>query len=64
MKTTLLALTLNEINGMKAIMPKINKERCDQTIIVDGGSTASCSFGVSAGRPLVIAAPLSRIPSA
>lgn len=25
---------------------------------------ASCSFGVSAGKPLVIAAPLSRIPSA
>jgi len=39
MKTTLLVLTLNEINGMKAIMPKIKKEWCDQTIIVDGGST-------------------------
>jgi glycosyltransferase involved in cell wall biosynthesis len=39
MKTTLLVLTQNEINGMKAIMPLIKKEWCDQTIIVDGGST-------------------------
>jgi glycosyltransferase involved in cell wall biosynthesis len=39
MKTTLLVMTLNEIEGMKAIMPQIRKEWCDQTIIVDGGST-------------------------
>lgn len=31
--------TLNEIDGMKAIMPKIEKEWYDQLIIVDGGST-------------------------
>lgn len=36
---TLLVLTLNEVNGMKAIMPRIGKEWCDQIIIVDGGST-------------------------
>lgn len=39
MKTTLLVLTLNEIDGMKAVMPKIHKEWCDQIIILDGGST-------------------------
>lgn len=39
MKTTLLVMTLNEINGMKAIMPRVKKEWIDQIIIVDGGST-------------------------
>ena len=32
-------MTLNEINGMKAIMPRVKREWCDQIIIVDGGST-------------------------
>lgn len=39
MKTTLIVLSLNEIDGMKAIMPLIKKEWCDQIIILDGGST-------------------------
>ncbi|MEK7568229.1 MAG: glycosyltransferase [Patescibacteria group bacterium] len=39
MKTTLLVLTLNEINGMKAIMPLVKREWVDQIIILDGGST-------------------------
>jgi len=39
MKTTLLVPALNEIEGMKAIMPKIKKEWCDQIIVIDGGST-------------------------
>lgn len=39
MKTTLLVMTLNEIEGMKAIMPSIKREWCDQIIVVDGGST-------------------------
>ena len=38
MKVTLLVLTLNEIEGMKQIMPRIRNEWCDQIIIVDGGS--------------------------
>lgn len=38
-KVTLLVLTLNEITGMKAIMPLIRREWVDQIIIVDGGST-------------------------
>lgn len=39
MKTTLLVMTLNEIEGLKIIMPRINKNWVDQIIIVDGGST-------------------------
>jgi glycosyltransferase involved in cell wall biosynthesis len=38
-KTTLFVLTYNEIEGMKAIMPRIKKEWVDEIIIVDGGST-------------------------
>lgn len=39
MKTTLLIPTLNEEEGMKAIMPHINPQWCDQILIVDGQST-------------------------
>ena len=39
MKTTLIVMTLNEVNGMKAIMPQIHSDWCDQIIILDGGST-------------------------
>lgn len=39
MKITLLIPTLNEIEGMKAIMPRIKKEWYDQLLIIDGGST-------------------------
>jgi len=39
MKTTLLVMTLNEIDGMKAIMPRIKLDWLDQIIVVDGGST-------------------------
>lgn len=39
MKTTLLVMTLNEIDGMRAVMPQIRREWYDQLIIVDGGST-------------------------
>jgi len=36
---TLLIPTLNEFEGMKAIMPKIKREWVDQILILDGGST-------------------------
>jgi glycosyltransferase involved in cell wall biosynthesis len=36
---TLLIPTLNEIVGMKAIMPKIPREWVDQILVLDGGST-------------------------
>ena len=39
MKVTLLVMTLNEITGMKEIMPQISRSWCHQIIVVDGGST-------------------------
>ncbi len=39
MKFTLFIPTLNEVEGVKAIMPKIKKEWVDEIIIVDGHST-------------------------
>lgn len=39
MKTTLLIPALNEINGMRVILPSIRKEWVDEIIVVDGGST-------------------------
>ncbi|MBI4309839.1 MAG: glycosyltransferase [Candidatus Omnitrophica bacterium] len=39
MKVTLLVPTLNELGGMKAIMPRIKREWVDQLIVVDGQST-------------------------
>jgi glycosyltransferase involved in cell wall biosynthesis len=39
MKTTVLALTLNEIDGVRAILPQIDPSWYSQLIVVDGGST-------------------------
>ena len=39
MKTTLLVMTLNEVNGMRAIMPHVDRSWVDQIIVVDGDST-------------------------
>jgi glycosyltransferase involved in cell wall biosynthesis len=39
LKVTLIVPTLNEIEGMKEIMPRIKPEWYDRLIIVDGGST-------------------------
>ncbi len=39
MKVSLLFFTLNEIDGMRAIMPQIKREWYDELIVVDGGST-------------------------
>jgi glycosyltransferase involved in cell wall biosynthesis len=39
MKTTLLVLTLNEVEGMQVIMPQIDRAWFDQILVVDGGST-------------------------
>jgi glycosyltransferase involved in cell wall biosynthesis len=36
---TLFVPTLNEIEGMKAIMPRVRHEWCDQILVVDGNST-------------------------
>lgn len=39
MRVTLLIATLNEIDGMRKIMPQINREWVDQIVIFDGKST-------------------------
>ncbi len=39
MKTTLLVLTMNEIEGVKLIMPRIKNEWVDEILFVDGGSS-------------------------
>ncbi len=39
MTVTLLLFTLNEIDGMKAIVPQIDPGWVDQILVVDGGST-------------------------
>ena len=39
MTTTLFVVAQNEIEGMRAIMPKIDPRWCDQILVVDGRST-------------------------
>ncbi len=39
MKITLFVPTLNEIEGMRAIMPRVKREWVDEILVVDGGST-------------------------
>lgn len=39
MKITLLAPTLNEIEAVRVVLPKIKKEWVDEIIVIDGGST-------------------------
>jgi glycosyltransferase involved in cell wall biosynthesis len=39
MKTSLIIPTLNEIDGVRAIMPRIDPSWCSEILIVDGGST-------------------------
>ncbi len=39
MSVTLLAPTLNEIEAVKVIFPKIRKEWVDEILVIDGGST-------------------------
>ena len=39
MKVSIVALTLNEAEGVRAILPRIRPEWYDQLVVVDGGST-------------------------
>ncbi len=39
MKVSIIVLEMNEIHGMKVVMPRIKKEWYDELIIVDGDST-------------------------
>ena len=55
MKVTLLIPTLNEVDGMKTIMPKIHKEWYDQLLVVDGQSTdGTIEHCKAMGYPTVI----------
>ncbi|MDC0041336.1 glycosyltransferase family 2 protein [Candidatus Nitrosopelagicus sp.] len=39
MSIAIIILTLNEIDGVRAILPKIKKEWADEIVVIDGGST-------------------------
>jgi len=39
MSVAIIILTLNEIDGVKSLLPSIQKEWADEIVIVDGGST-------------------------
>lgn len=39
MKVTLLVLTLNEVDGMRSVMPRVKSDWVDQVLVSDGGST-------------------------
>ena len=39
MSVSLIVLTLNELDGIKTMLPRIKKEWVDEIVIVDGGST-------------------------
>lgn len=55
MKTTLLVPTLNEIDGMKNIMPKVDRSWVDQILIVDGMSTdGTAEYARSQGYDVVV----------
>ena len=41
MRYTLIVMTLNEIDGMRVIMPRVDLDLFEQILVVDGGSTDS-----------------------
>ena len=55
MKTTLLVLALNEIEGMKTIMPHVKKQWIDEILVFDGGSTdGTVEYAKSKGYRVVM----------
>ena len=55
MKVTLVVPTLNEIEGMKEIMPRVQREWVDQILVVDGQSTdGTVAYAKEQGYDVVI----------
>ena len=55
MKVTLLVPTLNEIDGMKTIMPRVKKEWIHQILIIDGQSTdGTIEYAKEQGYEIVV----------
>src|SRR5256885_16152765 len=54
-KITLLIPTLNEIDGMKAVMPHVKKEWVYEILVLDGGSTdGTVEYAKSKGYRVVM----------
>ena len=54
LKATLVILTLNEIAGMKTIMPQVKQEWVDEILLADGGSTdGTCEYAKELGIKVV-----------
>lgn len=55
MNVTLLVPTLNEIVGMRAVMPLVRREWCSQILVVDGSSTdGTAAYAREQGYEVVI----------
>lgn len=53
MKTSLLIFSRNEVNGMKVVLPRIDKRWVDEIIIIDGSSTdGTVEYAESLGFPV------------
>lgn len=64
MKTTLLINALNEIQGMKVILPRIEREWVDEILVIDGGSTdGSLEYAQSLGLKTIRQRSKGLIPS-
>jgi glycosyltransferase involved in cell wall biosynthesis len=54
-KITLFIRTLNEIDGMKVIMPRVKKQWVDEILVLDGGSTdGTIEYAKSRGYRVVM----------